>query len=231
MSPRPRVLGVDACKAGWVGILLSEEPPRAIFATTVTALVADAETDGTLAAVGIDMPIGLPDAGRRTADVLAKEAIGPLRSSVFMTPVRAALRAEDHATASAVNSALAGEGVSQQAYALRHKLFEVEELLAATTTRVVEAHPEVSFARMNGGPLRARKSTWAGAELRRLLLADQGIPLFGDLGTAGRSAGVDDVLDAAAAAWTARRVASGCAVALPDPPEVFSDGRPAAIWV
>jgi predicted RNase H-like nuclease len=177
------------------------------------------------------MPIGLPDAGRRTADVLAKEAIGPLRSSVFMTPVRAALRAEDHATASAVNSALAGEGVSQQAYALRHKLFEVEELLAATTTRVVEAHPEVSFARMNGGPLRARKSTWAGAELRRLLLADQGIPLFGDLGTAGRSAGVDDVLDAAAAAWTARRVASGCAVALPDPPEVFSDGRPAAIWV
>lgn len=225
------MLGVDACKAGWVGILLSEEPPRSFFAASVTALVADAEADGPLAAVGIDMPIGLPDAGRRAADVLAKQAIGPLRSSVFMTPVRSALRATNHATASALNTELAGEGVSQQAFALRHKLFEVEDLLAATATRVVEVHPEVSFARMNGGPLRARKSTWAGAEVRRLLLADQGIPLFGDLGTAGRSAGVDDVLDAAAPAWTARRVATGCAVALPDPPEIFSDGRPAAIWV
>ncbi len=231
MSPRPRVLGVDACTAGWVGILLSDGPPRALVAPTVAALVADAEVDGTLAAVGIDMPIGLPDAGRRAADVLAQEAIGPLRASVFMTPVRAALRADDHATATALNCALTGEGVSRRAYALRHKLFEVEELLAATSTRVVEAHPEVSFAHMNGGPLRARASTWAGVELRRLLLADQGIPLFGDLGPAGRDAGVDDVLDAAAAAWSARRVATGSAVALPDPPEVFSDGRPAAIWV
>lgn len=231
MPPRSRVLGVDACKAGWVGILLSDEPPRALFAATIAALVADAEAAGRLATVGIDMPIGLPDAGRRTADVLAKQAIGPLRSSVFMTPVRAALRAADHATAVAVNTELAGEGVSQQAFGLRHKLFEVEELLRVTRTRVVEVHPEVSFARMNDGPLLARKSTWAGAELRRLLLADQGIGLFGDLGPAGRSAGVDDVLDAAAAAWTARRVAAGRAVALPDPPEVFSDGTPAAIWV
>jgi predicted RNase H-like nuclease len=37
------------------------------------------------------------------------------------------------------------------------------------------------------------------------------------------------VLDAAAAAWSARRVAAGTAVLLPDPPEVFSDGWPAAI--
>lgn len=222
---------MDACKAGWVGILLSGEQPQCFFAATIAAVVAQAEADGPLAAVGVDMPIGLPDAGRRTADVLAKQAIGPLRASVFMTPVRAALRARDHATASALNTELAGEGVSQQAFALRHKVFEVEQLLASTSLRVVEVHPEASFARMNGGPLRERKSTWAGAEVRRLLLADQGIPLFGDLGAAGRSAGVDDILDAAAAAWSARRVATGEAVSLPDPPEAFSDGRPAAIWV
>jgi len=231
MKPGSRVLGVEACKTGWFGILLSDKPPRPFFAATVAALVAAAQADGPLAVVGMDLPIGLPDAGRRAADVLAKQAIGPLRSSVFMTPVRGALRAEDHPTAIAVNASLAGEGVSERAYALRHKFFEVEDLLRATELRVVEVHPEVSFARMNGGPLLARTSTWAGAEVRRLLLADQGIPLFGDLGTAGRSAGVDDVLDAAAAAWTARRVAGGTAVCLPDPPEVFSDGRPAAIWV
>lgn len=43
-------------------------------------------------------------------------------------------------------------------------------------------------------------------------------------------AAVDDVLDAAAMAWTARRILEQTAASLPDPPEVFSDGWPAAIW-
>jgi predicted RNase H-like nuclease len=65
---------------------------------------------------------------------------------------------------------------------------------------------------------------------RRELLASAGIALSDDLGVAGRAA-VDDVLDAAAAAWSARRVVMDEAISLPDPPEVFSDGLPAAIWV
>jgi predicted RNase H-like nuclease len=76
-----------------------------------------------------------------------------------------------------------------------------------------------------------RKSTWAGAERRRALLADAGIALNGELGLAGQAVGVDDVLDAGAAAWSALRVARGDAVSLPSPPEVFADGWPAAIWV
>ena len=51
------------------------------------------------------------------------------------------------------------------------------------------------------------------------------------LGPAGTLAAVDDVLDAAAAAWSARRVVAGSARLLPDPPERFSDGRPCAIAV
>jgi predicted RNase H-like nuclease len=88
----------------------------------------------------------------------------------------------------------------------------------------------VCFARLAGGPLTARKSTWAGAERRRALLAGAGIGLAGDLGGAAASAGVDDVLDAGAAAWAARRVLRGDARPLPDPPETFSDGWPSAIW-
>jgi predicted RNase H-like nuclease len=94
----------------------------------------------------------------------------------------------------------------------------------------VEAHPELSFAELAGAPLAVRKSTWAGAEMRRTLLARAGITLTGDLGLAGEQAGVDDVLDAAAAAWTAWRVSQGSARCLPDPPETFSDGLPSAIW-
>jgi predicted RNase H-like nuclease len=62
------------------------------------------------------------------------------------------------------------------------------------------------------------------------LLTAAGIWLTGDIGTPGRVARVDDVLDAGAAAWTARRVASGDAVCVPSPPEVFSDGLSCAIW-
>jgi len=65
---------------------------------------------------------------------------------------------------------------------------------------------------------------------RRLLLARAGIVLAEDLGQPGEKAGVDDVLDAAVAAWTARRVAAGQAQPVPQPPEKFSDGLTCAIW-
>ena len=222
-----RVLGVDACKAGWVGIALDDA--RAYVAATIGDLVALAEAEGPVEVVGIDMPIGLPDRTRRQADVLARQAVGRLRSSVFLVPVRAALEAPDHATASAINRAHVGEGVSIQAYGLRRKLFEVDAWVRETGRRAVEIHPEVTFAQLAGAPLTAGKHTWAGAEVRRGLLARAGIALA-DLGPAGLRAGVDDVLDAAAVAWSARRVALGTAITRPDPPEVFGDGVACAVW-
>jgi predicted RNase H-like nuclease len=225
-----RALGVDACRAGWVALAIEDGVTGAYFGEDIRALIARAEADGPLAVVGIDMPIGLPDRGLRQADLLARAAIGPRRSSVFMTPVREALVAADHATASAINRRYTGKGVSIQAFGLKPKLFEVEDWARGTPVRVVEVHPEVCFARLARAPLTAPKSTWAGAEHRRALLAGAGIRLSGDLGAAGASAGVDDVLDAGAAAWAARQVLRGQAQPLPDPPETFSDGWPCAIW-
>jgi predicted RNase H-like nuclease len=40
----------------------------------------------------------------------------------------------------------------------------------------------------------------------------------------------DDILDAAAVAWTATRIASGRAASLPSPPQPDDAGRPIAIW-
>ncbi|HEY3263190.1 MAG TPA: DUF429 domain-containing protein [Pseudonocardiaceae bacterium] len=226
-----RVLGVDACRAGWVGVALAGGDARAHVAVRIADLVAAAETDGRLDMVAIDIPIGLPDSGRRAADQLARGQIGGRWPSVFLTPVRAALEAADLVAANLVNRELAGEGVSAQAFALRHKLLEVDRWVRGAVRRVVEVHPEVSFARLARQPLAERKSTWAGATRRRRLLAQAGILLADDLGEAGRQAGVDDVLDAAVAAWTARRVTRGEARCLPDPPQVFSDGLTCAIWV
>lgn len=225
------VLGVDACKAGWVGVVLAGGEAAVLFGRTIAELVALAETSVILAVVAIDIPIGLADTGRRQADVLARQVAGRRRSSVFMTPVREALAADDYSTAVRLNRALAGEGISIQAFSLRAKVLEVDAWVRAQTRHVVEVHPELSFARMDDGPLRDSKVTWAGAERRRALLAAHGIILGADAGDAGRLARVDDVLDAAAAAWSARRVAAEDATSLPSPPEVHSDGLPCAIWV
>ena len=62
---------------------------------------------------------------------------------------------------------------------------------------------------------------------RRLEAEGMRVP---DLPRELRGVGEDDLLDACAVARSARRVALA-ARSLPDPPEVFSDGVPAAIWV
>jgi predicted RNase H-like nuclease len=50
-----------------------------------------------------------------------------------------------------------------------------------------------------------------------------------ELGEAGKAA-PDDVLDAAAAAWGAHRIATGQAVSYPDPPQQTAAGDKIAIW-
>ncbi len=64
---------------------------------------------------------------------------------------------------------------------------------------------------------------------RRALLAGAGIDLPDEPGRAGRAA-PDDVLDAAAAAWSARRIASGCACSVLEHPPRDGGGRPVAMW-
>jgi predicted RNase H-like nuclease len=92
-------------------------------------------------------------------------------------------------------------------------------------------HPEVSFAELLGAPARATKKSWAGMLERRAILAKAGIALEHTSEAASRRAGVDDMLDAGAAAWSALRLLAGTARSLPDPPELDAHGRPVAIWV
>ena len=176
-----RVLGVDACRAGWVGIALSGEDVQPYSAPVIRELADRAAADGPLPVIAIDIPIGLADTGRRRADQLAREALGRRWPSLFITPVRAAVEADGYPAAAAENRRRAGEGLSRQAFALHAKILDVDEWLRAVDSQPgkpargspgrVEAHPELSFAAMAGAPLRSRKTTWAGAAERRALLA------------------------------------------------------------
>ncbi len=226
------VLGVDGCPAGWVGALL--EPgaprPRVVVASTIAELVETVREVADVRVVGIDIPIGLPDSTTRAADALARRALPGKASSVFTTLTREAYGAPDRAGADAVNRSLSGQGVGAQAFALRAKILEVDAWVRSRpTVEVLEVHPEVCFARMSGAPLRPSKKTDEGRAARLDALAAAGIARPSVL--EGRGYAADDVLDACAVAWTAARHAAGDAQRLPDPPEVFSDGIPAAIHV
>lgn len=230
-TPPPRVLGVDGCSTGWAGIVWDGGAVEGLFARRLDGLLDQAAALGVTVAA-VDMPLGLPDTGTRRADVEARQALGAKRSSIFLTPTRSAVMADDRAAASMVNSRLGGGGVTAQAYALVPKIREADALLHERhDVTLVEAHPELSFAAMGDGVVLASKRSFAGAARRRALLREHGLDLEAvDLGEVALLAAADDVVDAAAMAWTAMRVASGQAVSRPDPPELFSDAWPAAIW-
>ena len=159
------------------------------------------------------MPIGLPER-ERDADREARRSVGPRWASVFMTPPAAVLAAPDYAQANAIaTDLLGGKRISQQAFALRRTI-DIVNRIAAKDARLIEVHPEVSFRILAGEPVQFAKTTWNGQKLRARLLAEQGIELSDDLGEAG-SVPVADVLDAAVAAWSARRWARGDAQSLP----------------
>ena len=223
------MLGVDGCRDGWVGVAPDAGLPRAYAAPTLREVVTLAELDGAVAHVGVDIPIGLADQGWRAADVEVQARLGRRRSSLFRTPVRAALTAPDHASGVEISRRASRAGFSIQAWGLRRKILEVDAFVTDGETRVFEAHPELSFAAMAGRPAAYPKKTWAGQRERLALLTAAGIDLDRLVGEVGLAA-PDDVIDAAAVAWTARRRSAGEAGCVPLVPEPMPHGRTAAIW-
>ena len=107
------IAGVDRYRRGWVAVVL--EPLEVIVAGRLAVLV---ERIPEAECIGVDMPIGLPAAGEREADQLARKCVGPRWSSVFMTPPREVLEAESYDDAKALALALTGKMISRQAWAL-----------------------------------------------------------------------------------------------------------------
>ena len=212
-----RVTGVDGYRGGWVAVEL--DAAGEATARTGQRLADLLDTEATV--VAVDIPIGIPEGAARAADAEARRFVGARGSSVFTTPPRAALLAETFAEANLVARELTGKGLSQQSFALRHRILEVEAL-AEADERIVEVHPEVSFCELAGRQLAYSKHKPEGLAERRELLEAVGIAL------PDRPPGVPeaDLLDAAVAAWTAARVARGEA---DRPPDAHAE-RIGAIW-
>jgi predicted RNase H-like nuclease len=226
-----RVTGVDACRSGWVAVSLAAASATVTVTVTVRVgtglgalLAPDLDPAGTTV-VGIDMPLGLLETGWRDADRAARGLLGPRRSSVFAIPPRAVWAEGSYAAANQRCRELTGQGFSAQAWGLRAKLLEANQYRQTCGHPLYEVHPELAFGAMAGAPLAASKHTGPGRDERRRLLARAGLEI-----PAGTPAAlIGDVLDAAAVAWSARRIAAGQAVTVPAVPQYDGQGLEIAI--
>jgi predicted RNase H-like nuclease len=228
---RAWVAGVDGCRGGWVVALAPLDPRsnsglRCLTVGSFEHVLALPEQPRVIA---VDIPVGLPDRagpGGRACDRAARGVLGNRQSSLFAVPARAAVYAVDYASAcaSALRHSDPPRKVSKQCFNLFPKIREVDGMMTpALCSRVVECHPEVSFWAMNGErplpePKKVKSAPYEpGLRLREALLEGCGITIVSPekAGPARVSAGRDDVLDAWACAWTARRIATGQARLFP----------------
>ena len=219
--------GADGCRTGWV--ICRRDADGTLDIGVVKTL---AEACEGLSILAVDMPIGFVDVPRppRACEVEARKLLPGKASSVFPTPCRPALACATHAEANALSKTM-GVGLNQQTFHLFPKMREVDALMRANPhlhSIVYEAHPELAFARMNGGkPVLSKKRQPDGYAERRKLLARYGFKTKVDrLSGAVR----DDILDAIAVCRTATLIAAGTATCLGPTDERDRHGLPMNIW-
>ncbi len=223
-----QVIGVDGCRDGWVAAAIDGAGSGAgdgvrwsVYPRLESLLQACPD-----AHIAVDIPLGLSGRARRPCEEEARAFLGPARSSIFYSPPWWIL------TAYRLDGAHPrGVGVSIQTWNILDKVQEAMDAVSVTGhPHVSEVHPECSFRAMAGATKRhpsaaaielASKKTGRGAGQRLDLLRNRAGVSIPDLGTAPTGPGVDDLLDAVAAAWTARRWRAGSA-------ELIRFGSPAS---
>ena len=205
------VLGVDGCRGAWVGALLDGRRVRLLALPDLDAVLRVLDVD----AVGIDMPIGLPDDGPRQCDVEARRRLGRAGSSVFPAPLRAVLGFTDHATACEVSRQASGKALSVQAWNLVPAIRALDAALGdPPLPHVHEVHPELAFRALDPR-VDAPKASARGLA-QRVRALESVMDVLDALAEAPSGVPVVDALDACAAAWSARRLADGRATCVGD---------------
>jgi len=189
-----RVCGIDGCRSGWV--VASAAGTRVV--PTLDVVIAEFDV------IGIDMPVGLSDNGSRECDAAARKLLKKRACTVFPSPPRDLVHLDDYPTANRESRLRFGRGIPRQAHALWPKIREVDAIARAHPGRLVEIHPECSFVEMTG-ELPPSKHSDAGKIFRETALRET----FGRLPERPSGAKWDDVLDAHAVLWSARRYVDG----------------------
>ena len=228
------VIGVDGCPGGWIAVRWAETVSHHLCSSFADVIAMDA------AVIAVDMPIGFPQGSGRAAEREVRQRLGERQSSVFSVPSRAAVMCADYREACAANLASSDppKKVSKQIFHIFPKMREIDALITPQLqARIIEVHPELAFWAMNGQrslplPKKVKGSPHVpGLALRKAILAAAGFPLNSLATHAYRRAdvGADDLIDACACAWSARRILEGRAVSFPADPPLDARGLRMAI--
>ena len=230
-----RIAGVDGCRTGW--LCVSEDADgsglRSAVFPTASALLDQVPAPVMMT---IDVPIGLVERGERACDRIARSLLGRRACCVFTAPTREMLLAGSHEEASALRLRSEGKRVPVHAWSIFGRIRDIDRSLRSEhLLRVREVHPELCFMELNAGePLAHGKKDPVGRELRKALVkAEFGARAFEEIRGQHRQSDVadDDILDALAALFTARRIQRGRARVVPNEPTPDALGLRMEMWL
>ena len=226
----PVYWGIDSCRKGWFAV--SVDPFR-------FAILRDSHDLQQLfdhaASVWIDIPIGLAEKQHRQCDILLRNALGKKAASVFQTPVRSAVYANDYRHACEINEKITGKRISRQAWNIVPKIRQVDHLLTGRTgliPKVHECHPEWQYVRFLGDYISTSKKSQEGYE-QRLKILENLLPGMSQFMSSiianlpGQYVAPDDILDATVLAIAACKASENSVIqGFPEQPEIDEAGIP-----
>lgn len=200
--------GIDACKSGWLMVKHSEEGYTfGVYSDIQSLAIEHADIQRVL----IDIPVGL-SAGlfKRTIDARLKKELGVRHSTVFMSPCREAVYANDYASAKAINKGIEGKSISIQAFHISSKIREVDTFITSGrhSIQIVESHPEFCFKHLNNkNILLSNKKSNEGERERLNILSKYDSELMNIYqkirqATTRKTVANDDIIDALCLALT-----------------------------
>jgi predicted RNase H-like nuclease len=214
MSSNLTFIGIDGCKDGWFCVSLDESEDWSYRVVSSSQSLGEHIRHANC--VLIDIPIGLLDSGadERQCDTRARQLLTwPRSSSVFPSPARQSLLANDYQQALTINRDSTGRGLSKQTWAIVPKIREIDNMLATyldLQSVVRECHPELCFWALNGqSAMQYNKKVKAGKQERLAILQQYFKPcqqLFEQASAEflRRQVAHDDIIDAMVCAVTAK---------------------------
>ena len=166
-------IGVDGCRGGWIAAVLDHGDMRLERYDELPLLI---EKYPTFDAFLIDMAIGLRNNTEQTRpDDEARKELGLKASSVFPIPSRDAVYADGEDAQKQENIRTLGKSLAKQSIAIIPKIRELDTFLnnhPEYKNKILESHPEVDFARLNGTVLMSRKQEEPGPSQRIAVLSE-----------------------------------------------------------
>lgn len=234
-------VGVDGCPFGWFSVGFDGAGGYKPEKFSSFSELVDHYKGAKL--ILVDIPIGLPECneGPRRCDPEAKGKLtGGLKSSVFPTPTRKTVHIawqfpKDYDKANETEKKCAGKGLSRQAFSIAPKIAEVDMLMVSRggneNPQIREIHPEILFWGFNDRQsTKYSKKKKEGIE-ERIKILEKVEPKTQEIFDAAcsqffrKDVARDDILDALAAAVTARGGWQGQGLGtLPESPDKDSKG-------